>query len=389
MKEYQPADIRNFAVVGHASSGKTMLSEAMLACAGVINRMGSIAAGSTVSDYHDNERERQISVSATLMHTEWLGKKFNILDCPGYADFISEGLGALRVGDFALIVVHANHGVGVGTDAVWKYATEDGIPKMIVVNAFDKEETDFDRTLSQIREHFGERVFPLTIPVNPGAGFNQVLDVPRSEIITYSTDKSGKFTEAKATGEWAERVEQLHKQLIEYVAESDDSLMEKFFAAGGLSEEEWRAGIHKAVQNQIFTPLFVTSAENNIGVARMMDIIAKYGSSPVDREKVTAHNTDGKEVQVSLNDPDPVLYVFKTMSEAQFGELSFFRIYSGSVKFGSELYNSTRRSTEKIGQIYLLNGKNRMTVPSLHAGDIGAVVKLKDTHTGNTLCSPR
>ena len=260
---------------------------------------------------------------------------------------------------------------------------------MIVVNAFDKEETDFEKTLAQIREHFGERVFPLTIPVNPGTGFNQLLDVPRSEIITYANDKSGKFTEAKAAGEWAERVEQLHKQLIEYVAESDDSLMEKFFAAGGLSEEEWRAGIHTAVQNQVFTPLFVTSAENNIGVARMMDIIAKYGSSPVDREKVEAHDSDGKEVQVSLTDPDPVLYVFKTMSEAQFGELSFFRIYSGSVKFGSELYNSTRRSTEKIGQIYLLNGKNRATAPSLNAGDIGAVVKLKDTHTGDTLCSAK
>ena len=389
MKEYKPADIRNFAIVGHASSGKTMLSEAMLACAGVINRMGTISAGSTVSDYHDNEQQRQISVSASLMHLEWLGKKFNILDCPGYADFISEGLGALRVGDFALIVVHANHGVGVGTDAVWKYATEDGIPKMIVVNAFDKEETDFEKTLAQIREHFGERVFPLTIPVNPGVGFNQLLDVPRSEIITYATDKSGKFTEAKATGEWADRVEQLHKQLIEYVAESDDTLMEKFFADGGLSEEEWRAGIHKAAQNQVFTPLFVTSAENNIGVARMMDIIAKYGSSPVDREKVVAHDSDGKEVQVSLTDPDPVLYIFKTMSEAQFGELSFFRIYSGSVKFGSELYNSSRRSTEKIGQIYILNGKNRATVPSLNAGDIGAVVKLKDTHTGDTLCSAR
>jgi len=389
MKEYKPADIRNFAIVGHASSGKTMLSEAMLECAGVINRMGSIAAGSTVSDYHDNERQRQISVSASLMHLEWLGKKFNILDCPGYADFISEGLGALRVGDFALIAVHANHGVGVGTDAVWKYATEDGIPKMIVLNAFDKEETDFDKTLAQIREHFGERVFPMTLPINPGPGFNQVLDVPRSEIITYATDKSGKFTEAKATGEWAERVEQLHKQLIELIAESDDALMEKFFDKGGLSEEEWRAGIHTAIQKQIFTPLFVTSAETNVGVARLMDIIAKYGSSPVDRAKVDATDTDGKPVKVSLEDPDPVLYIFKTMSEAQFGELSFFRIYSGSVKFGSELYNTDRRSTEKIGQIYQLNGKIRTSVPSLNAGDIGAVVKLKDTHTGNTLCSPK
>jgi elongation factor G len=386
MKEYQAADIRNFAIVGHASSGKTMLSEAMLATGGVINRMGSIPAGSTVSDYHDSEQHRQISVSATLMHLDWLGKKFNIVDCPGYADFISEGLGALRVGDFALIVVHANHGIGVGTDAAWRYATEDGIPKMIVVNAFDKEETDFEKTLAHIREHFGERVFPLTLPLNSGPGFNQVLDVPRSEVVTYNKDKSGKFTEAPAAGDVAERVKQLHGQLVEYIAESDDSLMEKFFAQGSLSEEEMRAGLHAAIQKQVFTPLFVTSAENNIGVARLMDFIAKYGSSPVDRQKVTALDEGGKEVDVALTDPEPVLYVFKTMSEAQFGELSFFRVYSGSVKFGTELYNTGRRSTEKIGQIYLLNGKTRTSVPSLNAGDIGAVVKLKDTHTVDTLC---
>jgi elongation factor G len=389
MKEFQPADIRNFAVVGHASAGKTMLCEAMLACGGVINRMGSIAAGTTVSDYHVSEQQRQISVSASLMHLEWLGKKFNILDCPGYADFISEGLGALRVGDFALIVINASHGVGIGTDAVWKYATQYGIPKMIVVNAFDKEETDFETTLAQIREHFGSNVFPLTLPVNPGPNFNQVLDVPRDEIISYANDKSGKFTEAAASGAWKERVDALHKELIEHVAESDDSLMEKFFDKGGLSEEEWRAGIHKAIQNQVFVPLFCVSAETNVGVARLMDFIAKYGSSPVDRKKVAAHDMDGKDVEVALTDPEPVCYVFKTMSEAQFGELSFFRVYSGQVKFGSELFNTDRRTTEKIGQIYLLNGKNRETVSVLNAGDIGAVVKLKDTHTGNTLCGSK
>ncbi len=363
-----------------------MLSEAMLATAGVINRMGTITAGSTVSDYHESEQQRQISVATTLMHFEWLGKKFNVLDCPGYADFISESLGALRVSDLALVVVHASHGVGVGTDTVWKFATENEIPKMIVVNAFDKEEIDFEKTLAQVREHFGERVFPLTVPVNPGPGFNQVLDVPRNEIITFAGDKSGKFTEAPASGAWAERGKQLHSQLIEFIAESDDSLMEKFFAQGGLSDEEMRAGLHAAIQKQVFTPLFVTSAENNIGVARLLDLVAKYGSSPADRPKVKALDADDKETEIALTDPDPVLYIFKTMSEAQFGELSFFRVYSGSVKFGSELYNTDRRSTEKIGQIYLLNGKTRTSVPSLHAGDIGAVVKLKDTQTGNTLC---
>jgi elongation factor G len=351
--------------------------------------MGSISAGTTVSDYHESEKQRQISVSATLMHLEWLGKKFNILDCPGYTDFISEGLGALRVGDFALIVVHAGHGVSIGTDAAWKYATEDGIPKMIVINAFDKEDTDFESVMTQLREHFGARIFPVGLPINAGRGFNQLLDTIRNEVITYAGDKSGKFIEEPASGELADRVTELHKELIEYIAEADDSLMEKWMEKGTLTEEELRAGLHAAVQKQSFVPVFCTSAENNIGVARMMDFIAKYGSSPVDREKVMAHDVNGKEVDVALRDADPVCYVFKTMSEAQFGELSFFRVYSGCVKFGSELYNTDRRTTEKIGQIYILNGKNRETVPTLGPGDIGAVVKLKDTHTGNTLCSAK
>src|SRR5437899_3125723 len=387
MKEYQAADIRNFAVVGHASAGKTMLCEAMLACAGVINRMGSIAAGSTVSDYHVSEVNRQISVQASLLHLEWLNKKFNVIDCPGYADFISEGLGALRVGDFALVVVNAVHGVGVGTDTVWKTATEDGIPKMIVVNGMDKEEADLDEVLIGLRSHFGERVFPLAMPVNPGPGFNQLLDVIRSEIITYAGDRSGKLTEAPATGDWAQRVKQAHERLIEYIAEADDTLMEKWMEKGTLTEDELRAGLHAAIQQQAFVPVFCTSAENNIGVARLMDFIAKYGSSPVDRKTVAALDADGKECEVALNGSETVCYVFKTMSEAQFGELSFFRVYSGQVKFGTELYNTDRRSTEKIGQIYLLNGKQRETVPQLNAGDIGAVVKLKDTNTGNTLCN--
>ena len=195
MKDYHAADIRNFSIVGHASSGKTMLSEAMLACAGEINRMGSIEAGNTVSDYHVAEQHRKISVSSTLMHLEWLGKKFNRIDCPGYSDFICESLGALRASDLALVVVHAAHGVSVGTDTVWKFASQSGIPKMIVVNAFDKEETSFDRILEQCREHFGPRVFPMSLPINPGPGFNKLLDVPRTEITTYATDQSGKFTE--------------------------------------------------------------------------------------------------------------------------------------------------------------------------------------------------
>jgi elongation factor G len=386
MKAYQAGEIRNFAIVGHASSGKTMLSEAMLACSGAINRMGSITAGNTVSDYHVEEKERKISIHASLLHTEWLGRKLNIIDTPGYLDFISESLGALRVADFALVVVHAQHGVLVGTEQVWKYATQDGIPKMIVVNGLDKENIDFEKSLAQLRARFGDRVFPINLPVNPGPGFNQVFDVIRNEVITYQTDGTGKFQEVPASGEAKERVEQLHQQFIEYIAESDDSLLEKFFNQGGLSEEEMRGGIHAAVQKQSFIPLFCTAAESNVGVARLMDFIAKYGSSPVDRAKVKAIDANDAEVEVTLTHPDPVLYVFKTISEAQFGDLSYFRLYSGAIRMGMDLYNSGRKSSERIGQIYILNGRNRATVEGLSAGDIGAVVKLKNTHTGDTLC---
>jgi elongation factor G len=381
-----PADIRNFAIVGHASSGKTMLSEAMLRCAGVISRLGRIAEGTTVSDYHVSEKQRQISVSATLLHADWQGKKFNMIDTPGYLDFISEGLGALRVGDFALVVIHAVHGLGVGTDRVWNYASGYGIPKMIVVNALDRENVDFDAVVRSAQEHFGRHVFPVTVPVNAGPGFNRTLDVLRREIVTYATDGSGRYTVEPATGEWAERAEAGHRELIEHIAESDDALMDRFFEQGGLSEEEFRGGIHAAVQKELFIPLFAAAGEQNIGVARLMDFIAEYGSSPVDRKKVPAVDAAGEPVEISLDQAETVAYIFKTMSEAHFGELSFFRVYAGTVTTGGDLYNSDRKITERVGQIFLLNGQQREAVHSLGAGDIGAVVKLRDTHTGNTLC---
>ncbi len=389
MKTYLPADIRNFAIVGHATSGKTMLSEAMLACSGTINRLGSISGGTTISDFHPSEKEHGISIQASILRTEWQGKKFNIIDTPGYLDFISEGLGALRVGDFALVVVNALHGVGIGTEQVWRYAGHYGIPKILAVNAMDKEHADFDAALEEIRSRFGPKVFPMTIPVNPGPGFNIVLDVLRSEIITYHNDGSGHFDESPASGYWEEKVQKLHRELIECIAESDDTLLEHFFSDGSLSEEEMRSGIHAAVQRQAFIPLFCTAAETNCGVARLMDFIAKYGSSPVDREKVMAHAADGSAAEVKLTDQDPVLYVFKTTSEGQTGDLSLFRVYSGTVRSGMDVFNSDRKITERIGQIFVLNGKMRTAVDALGAGDIGAVVKLRDTQTGNTLCGGR
>ena len=384
-----PGDLRNFAIVGHASSGKTMLSEAMLACAGVIGRMGSIAQGSTVSDYHVSEKQHQISTQASLLHCTWMGKKLNMLDTPGYLDFMSEALAAVHVADFALVVVHAQHGIGVGTERVWNCATDCGIPKVIVINAVDKQNAHFDEVLADARAHYGPKVFPLNVPINPGPNFNQVLDVLRNEVVTYETDGHGKFREEPATGEWKDRATQMHRELIELIAESDDTLLNKFFEQGSLSEEEFRAGIHAAVQAQMFIPLFCTSATSNVGVGRLLDFIAKYGSSPLDREKVDAEDArSGAQLEVKVGGTEPVLQVFKTMNEEHFGELSFFRIYSGQITTGGDLFNANRNITERIGQIFLLNGQTRETVSRLGAGDIGATVKLKNTHTGDTLCAP-
>jgi elongation factor G len=388
MKVYTPENIRNFAVVGHQAAGKTMLTEAMLRCAGAIQRLGSVEAGTTVSDYHDSEKERQISVHASLLHCDWMDKKFNIIDTPGYLDFISEGLGALRVGDFALVVANASNGAELGTDQVWEYATHYDIPKMIVVNGADRENVNFDAVLDDLREHFGSQVFPMTLPINAGPGFNQVLDVMRSEEIDYASDGSGTYTEKKAEGQWAERVKDLHRELIEYVAEADDSLLEIFFEQGSLTEEQLRKGVHAAIQAQSFIPVFVTSATSNVGVARVMDFIAKYGSSPVDRKTVKAFNEKDEAIEISLNDKEAACYIFKTISEAHVGELSFCRLYSGEIKQGMELYNTDRNCPEKIGQIYTLLGHTRESIDRIGPGDIGVMVKLRDTHTGNTLSSP-
>ncbi len=388
MKDHASSDLRSFAVLGHASAGKTLLTEAMLACSGRIGRMGNIAAGTTVSDYHASEKQHQISIHCSLLHTEWMGRKFNLLDCPGYADFISEGLGALRVGDFALIVVDAAHGIGVGTDAAWEYATRFGLPKILVINGLDKANPRFDAIVEDCREHFGKNVFPLALPLNAGPSFSAVLDVMRNEICTYQPGSSGKYTESPA-GALSERVQQMHRTLIEYVAESDDSLLEKFFAKGLLAEEELRAGLHHAMQNQVFVPLFAVSAATNVGVARLMDFIAKYGSSPLDRAEVSAKDLSGLPGHVALSQPDPVAYIFKTMNEPGVGELSLFRVFSGTIRSGDELRNTVRNVNERLGQIYLLNGHERKPVDALKAGDLGAVVKLKDTHTGDTLCTTR
>lgn len=387
MKQISSSNIRNFAILGHGGSGKTSLVESMLKLGGEINRLGKIEDGSTTSDYHPGEKSRQISIHSTPLHMEWMGKKFNMIDTPGYSDFIGEALGAVSVVDMAIITIHATNGVEVGTETMWSNADKLGIPKMLVVNGLDREHVKFESILQQARKRFGNNVFPMQLPVNEGPGYNQNIDVLRTELISYETDKSGNMVEGELPEHLKEKVQLLHSELIEYVAESDDTLLEKFFKQGNLTEDEMRNGIHKAIQDQVFIPLFCTSSTSNIGVARLCDFISKYGSSPDDRKTVIAYDSKGNEIEVSLDGEEMVLQIFKTMSEAHVGEFSLFRVYSGDVKTGQDYYNTNRNINERFGQMFILNGKNRIQVERLSAGDIAGVVKLKDTHTGNTLCS--
>lgn len=388
MSNAQSVDIRNFAIVGHGTSGKTILAEAILYNAGETNRIGKIEDGTTISDYHDDEIERQISISSTLLHCDWLGKRFNILDVPGFLDFMGEAKSALRVSDFALITVHSVSGPEAGTDIVWRLTEEYGLPKLITVTMLNKENAHFDAVLEKLRSLYSKRIFPLMLPVNPGPGFNQIADVLRREMITFQIDGRGKFQQAPLPEEWQSKVDQLHEELIEYIAESDDALLEQFFEQGSLSEEELREGLHDAIQNGTIIPLICTASDTNIGVSRMMDIISKYGPSPADIDIITAFKAGTEEeVEVPASEGSPPsLLVFKTISEPHVGELSFFRVYSGTVKSGTDLKNTLRQSSERLGQIFLMNGKSRRDTAVMSIGDMGAVVKLKNTHTGDTLC---
>ncbi len=389
MKEYVAADLRNYAIVGHGSSGKTILSESMLACSGAITRVGSIEQGSTVSDYHEDEKQRQISIHTTPMFAEWGGKKLNFFDTPGYADFVGEGLAALQVSDFVLLVVHGSHGIELGTEQMWDHSDTFGVPKMVAVNMLDAEHVDFDQVLEDLSSRFDARFFPFTLPGNPGPGFDRVVDVMNRELFCYQSGQNGKFSKENLPAEWESRVEELYQQLVENVAESDDELLEKFFEEGGLSDDEVQGGLAKAILNRSFVPVFALASQESVGVPQLMDFISGFAPSPVDAGSVQGTGPDDQPLDLSLSDNAPALSVFKTLSEPHVGELSYFRLYSGKVESGMDLRNTTRNAGERVGQIFQMIGKERNQVKSMNAGDIGAFVKLKKTHTGDTLCDPK
>jgi elongation factor G len=388
LKTYKTDQLRNIAIGAHGGAGKTSLVEAMIYNMGEINRIGNIEQGSTVSDYNADEIERQISINTALLHGDWNDHKLNLIDTPGYPDFFGEVVGAFRAVESILVVVSATGSVEVGTEMVWEEAEKLGLPRFIVINKLEKENIDYESILNSIHESFGHKVVSAQFPVKVGPGFNSIVDLIRMKLMTFSTDGSGKYTEEAIPDDLKSKADDLHLKLIEAVAESDDSLMEKYFEAGELTEDEFRVGLRKAILSHEVYPVFCASATANIGVQRLNDVIANFSPAPSDIETVTVLDKAGKEIQkkTSITEPTSAL-VFKTISEEHVGELSYLKVFSGAVKSGDDLLNSTQGKGERTGQLFILNGKNKTSIDRIIAGDIGAVVKLKTTHTGDTLCA--
>lgn len=391
MKEYTVDQIRNLALIGHGGVGKTSLAEALLYSMGELNRIGTVDDGNTTSDYHPDEIERKISISTSLLHGGWKDWKLNILDTPGYSDFIGDTKGSMRVADLAVTVISAVDGVEVGTEQVLGFADEYKIPRLFFINRLDNEHADFEKVLKAAGERFGTGVIALQFPVNQGEGFNKIVDVFNMKLITYADGNSGKSTVSDIPDDLKAQAESYRDKIIESAAESDDALMEKYFDEGSLSEEEIITGLRKGILAQNVIPVIAGSAGKNYGTHQLMDTIGELGPSSADFEKVVGKKPDSDdevERQIVANASMSGI-VFKTISEAHVGELSLVKVCSGTLSTGDDVSNSLKKSSEKIGQIYFLNGKDRKEIGNLKAGDIGALVKLKNTSTGDTLCDKK
>ena len=374
-------NIRNVCLLGHSGSGKTTFSETMLFESGAINRRGSVEAGTTVSDFTNIEKERGNSIFSTLMHTKWKESKINIIDTPGLDDFNAEVISSLKVADTAMVIVNASQGVEVGTELVWDYITDFKTPAIFVINQLDHEKADFETSLDQVKSRFGTKVLPFQFPVNAGAGFDSIVDALR--MIMYVFDENGGKPQKQAIPEeHLNRAQELHNLLVEAAAENDETLMEKFFEAGSLNEDELAEGLTIALANQQVYPVFCCSSTMNMGSGRIMGFINDIAPSPSDRPP--AELEEGGILEISEQGPT-VAFVYKSMSEPQVGMVSYFKVYSGRMQAGQDLANQENRGSERINQIFLSLGKARVSTDSLVAGDIGATVKLKNTHTNQTL----
>lgn len=383
--------LRNLALVGHAASGKTTLAESILFAAGATKRRGTIAEGNTTSDYHPDEIARKHSINTSLLSFNSGGIKVNILDTPGYSDFTGEVRSALHVADTALICVNAVGGVEIGTDQAWDFCTHDQNSIIFVVNKLDSPEAHWDDLVEEMKNHFGHEVVVVQFPYKTGAGFSKIIDVMKMKMLTFKTDGSGAYTEEDIPTEIKEKADQLHKELVEIVAESDDTLMEEFFSNdGSLTEEHFSGGIHESLAHRKLFPILCASGEQNIGVKRVLEFITTNAPAPEDHIADVHGINPETTKEVSLNDAPKdatTLFVFKTLSEAHLGDLSFFRVFHGELHHGQDLMNVSNGKTERVMQCYTMCGKNRTEVQHIGLGDIAAAVKLKDTHTNNTLSS--
>ena len=376
---------RNFSLCGHSGAGKTALSEAMLFNMGVVNRLGRIDDGTTTSDYDSAEIERQISLKVSLLNGQWQDHHLHIIDTPGYADFISEAKAALRVSDAAVAVVDSVAGVEIGTERTWNFAAEYNLPRVLFINKMDRADADADQILEMVQERFGRQVVPLQVAVNPGEGFNHIVDLITMRAYVY---QDGKATEGDIPDDVQGRAEELREQLVESIAETDEALMEKYFSEGELTAEDIVAGLRQAMLQREIFPVFFGDAFNNVGIDRLLDALVQYGPSPAESAGLRFQNGEEQEVELEgAATASLAALVFKTLAEHHVGELTLLRLFSGAIKPGDEVANSSNRNTERIGQIYHLNGNRRVEVESAEAGDIVALVKLKNTHTTNTLCA--
>jgi elongation factor G len=381
MPEFDTSHVKNVVLLGHAGSGKTTLAECMLYEAGIITRRGSIAERNTTADYHELEQERGNSIFSKLLHSKWRGYKINIIDTPGYDDFVGEVISALRVADTGVMLLNAVMGVEVGTDIIWDYTERFKTPMIFAVNKLDDDNADFDRTVREAKSHFGSNVVVVQYPRQVGAGFHEVIDVLRMTMYKFK-DEGGKPEKLPIPDEEKAKADELHKELIEAIASNDEGLMEKYFDKGELDEDEMKNGLKKAMINHDLFPLFCLSAVRNMGSGRIMGFIDNV--CPSANEMPPQTTKSGEKLPCDANGP-ACIFIYKTISEPHVGELSFFKVYSGTIKSGMELENESTGVTEKINQLFLVEGNKRTNINELVAGDIGATLKLKNTHVNNTL----
>lgn len=387
MKEFTSEHIRNISLIGHGHSGKTSFSEALLYTTGATNRIGKVEDSNTISDFQPDEIERKISISTAMLHCEWKNNKINILDTPGYSDFTGEVKCALSVTDTALIFLKAAEGVEVGTEIVWEYTKEYKNAAIILINKLDNENADYDKTVNAAKERFGMDVLPIQFPVRQGLGFEEIVDVLRMKVLKYNRDGKGKYTESEIPSELLAKAQELRTQLIEKIAESDETLINNFFENGTLTDSEILSGLKSAIRLRKIFPILCSAGSHLIGIASVLDFIVDYCPNPVDmgsKVALVSGTSNTQDLKCDSNGP-PVMFIFKTLAESHLGEMSFFKVYSGSIFSGLDLINQTNGKSERLSQIYILNGRERKEAGKLFAGDIGTAVKLKDSHTNNTL----